>query len=235
MKNKIAVIVQCRLSSTRFPEKAVKKLGEKTVLAWVLNSMHKVTADKYYVATDEASFPVLKPVCDACGFDCFAGSLENVLDRYCKLIEKIDADIVVRATADNPFLFYEAAQGSLEDFIERNTNTHTCDYLTWTGLPHGSGVEIFSGKSLLKAQTLTDLPYDKEHVGPALYNHKDNFNCEFVPAPKRFNYPSLRCTIDTYSDYLRAVSVVEYVSTEDITLFCSAIVFHFIADNIQFI
>lgn len=212
MKSKIAVIVQCRLSSTRFPEKATKILGNKTVLAWALTSMHKVKADRYFVATDEASFDVLKPICDENDFECFAGSLENVLDRFCKLIEKIDVDIIVRATADNPYLFYEAAQASLDLFIKNAEEKHPCDYLTFSGLPHGCGVEIINAKSLLKAAAQTDLPYDKEHVGPALYNHKESFKCEFVPAPKRYNFPLLRTTIDTYSDYLRAWKLCEYVA-----------------------
>ena len=35
------VITQCRLSSTRLPRKALKDLGGKSVLEWVLNSMKK--------------------------------------------------------------------------------------------------------------------------------------------------------------------------------------------------
>ena len=56
MKTNRTVIVQCRLSSTRLPGKALKDLCGKTVLARVLETMHKVRADHYYVATDEASY-----------------------------------------------------------------------------------------------------------------------------------------------------------------------------------
>ena len=60
MKTNRAVIVQCRLSSTRLPGKALLDLGGKPVLAWVLNSMHKVRADRYFVATDKDSFEKIK-------------------------------------------------------------------------------------------------------------------------------------------------------------------------------
>ena len=211
MKTKRAVIVQCRLSSSRLPAKALKQLGTKPVLAWVLNSMKKVKADKYYVATDHESYDILKPICKENGFDCFAGDLNDVLKRFCDLIKTLKVETIIRATADNPFLFYEAAQASVEEFEARNKSRHPCDYLTYTGLPHGSGVEIFSAQSLLQAAEQTDNPYDHEHVGPALYNHKDKFKCEFIKAPARFNYPELRTTIDTYSDYLRAVSIVNFL------------------------
>ena len=62
MKTKRTVIVQCRLSSNRLPEKAIKMLGGKPVLAWVLAAMHKIKADRYFVATDEASYPILKKI-----------------------------------------------------------------------------------------------------------------------------------------------------------------------------
>lgn len=203
----VLVGVQCRLSSSRLPRKALLPLGESTVLDWTLSAMKKVNADEFYVATDEDSFAELEPIAKRNGYKTFVGSLEDVLQRYCSLIELTKADIVVRATADNPFLIYESAQKLLDIYTEEIKNN--CDYITYTGLPHGCGVEIFSGKALLKAKELTNDPYDHEHVGPSLYKHKDIFNCIYIPAPKEWNYPNLRTTIDTEYDYKRAVSVVE--------------------------
>ncbi|WP_315601800.1 cytidylyltransferase domain-containing protein, partial [Treponema socranskii] len=206
-----AVIVQCRMSSTRFPGKALKDLGGRPVLAWTLSAMKKVKADAYYVATDEASFSELEPVARSCGWDIFSGPLDDVLKRFCLLIEKIDADVVVRATADNPFLFYEAAESLLDEYMRRIALS-PCDYMTWTGLPHGSGVEVFSGKSLVAAEKSTSLPYDREHVAPSLYNHRNRFSAVMQKAPTRFYYPDCRTTIDTPSDYRRALSAVRFLS-----------------------
>ena len=215
MKTNRSVIVQCRLSSTRLPGKALKDLCGKPVLAYVLEAMHKVKADHYFVATDKDSYEQLLPVCKEYGFECFAGSLDDVLGRFVSLIDTIKTKTVIRATADNPFLFYEAAEESAALFEEKNNGKSHCDYLTYSGLPHGSGVEVFSAESLKKAASETTDPYDHEHVGPAFYNHKDRYVCEFIPAPRRYNYPELRTTIDTYSDYLRAVSILSYMRNHD--------------------
>ncbi|MCR4627725.1 MAG: NTP transferase domain-containing protein, partial [Treponema sp.] len=204
------VITQCRLSSTRLPRKALKDLGGKSVLEWVLNSMKKVKADAYYLATDEESLPELESVAKRCGWQVFAGPKEDVLERFCLLIEKVNADVVVRATADNPFLFYEAAQALLDEYEAENKKSKV-DYITWTGLPHGSGVEIFNAHSLLNAKDNTKSPYDHEHVGPALYKHTDLFNCVFKNSPARWNYPELRTTIDTHADYVRAQLIYRHV------------------------
>ena len=223
MKTSRVVIVQCRLSSSRLPGKALKKLGEKSVLAWTLNAMHRVKADRYFVATDVDSYKELLPICKECDFECFAGDLQDVLKRFVDLLNTIDCKTVIRATADNPFLFYEAAQESVELFEEKNKK-QKCDYLTFTGLPHGSGVEILSAQALKKAISETQDPYDHEHVGPALYNHRDKYKCEFVTAPRSYNFPNLRTTIDTYSDYLRALNIYKFLKEQEAPYSASQIV-----------
>lgn len=206
------VIVQCRLSSTRLPEKALKLLGGKPTLSWTLDAMKKVSADRYFLACDTDSASKLFPIAEKCGWETFAGPCEDVLKRFCQVIEITNADIVLRATADNPFLFYEAAQLLEDEFVSKYKSTY--DYMTFSGLPHGSGIEIYNAKSLLKAQTLTSLSYDKEHVGPSIYNHPESFKSLFLPSPKDFYYPDFRTTIDNFADYKRAENIVDYLANE---------------------
>lgn len=200
----IILVIQSRLSSTRLPEKALLPLGNKAVISWVFTAMKKVKADRYFLATDYDSESELKPIAEENGFECFAGPKDDVLRRFCMLIEQTEADTVIRVTGDNPFLFFEAASATVSRFTELK-----CDYFTYSGLPHGSGVEIFNAHSLLKAEKITQDPYDHEHVGPALYNHKDVFNSVFEKAPEKWNYPLLRTTIDNPEDYRRARFLAE--------------------------
>ncbi|NLK47005.1 MAG: methyltransferase domain-containing protein [Treponema sp.] len=198
------LIIQSRLSSKRLPKKALLPLGEKTILSWVFASMKKVKADRYFLATDYDSEAELKPVAESNGFECFAGPKDDVLKRFCLLIEQTNADTVLRATGDNPFLFSEAATASLERFAELS-----CDYFTFLGLPHGSGVEVFNAHSLLEAEKHTQDSYDREHVAPALYNHKDKFESVFEQSPEKWNFPLLRTTVDTAKDYRRSQFIAE--------------------------
>ncbi len=173
--------------------------------------MKRVEADRYFLACDYASEKQLAPVAKSHGWEVFAGDRDDVLDRFCSLIENSfpECELIVRATGDNPFLFYEAAQLSVSVFA---TKYPDADYFTFTGLPHGSGVELFKAASLLKARSLTDSPFDHEHVGPSLYLHPENFKSLFVPAPAEFNFPLLRTTIDTFADYKRAERLVDFIS-----------------------
>ena len=209
----IAVVVQCRLSSTRLPQKALKILGSKECLCWTLDAMKKVKAARHFLACDYDSQKELEPIAKKCGWELFAGDRDNVLDRFCSLVKNRfpECDLIVRATGDNPFLFWEAAQKSILDFEE---NHFDADYFTYSGLPHGSGVELFKAASILKAQGLTDSPYDKEHVGPALYGHPENFVSVFKRAPEEFYAPDMRTTIDTFADYKRAVRLQDFLLSQ---------------------
>lgn len=210
---KVILIVQCRLSSSRLPRKALYDLDGKPLLSWSLQSMKKVLADDFFVACDYDSKDELFPLAQDNGFKIFSGSKDDVLNRFCRLIEEENPDIIVRATADNPFLFYEAANELLQLYKDKYFGK--VDYITFTGLPHGSGIEIFNAKSLLVSEKQTDLSYDHEHVGPALYNHPDKFNSLFLESPKKFNYPNLRTTIDTYGDYIRCLDVIDFLNKKN--------------------
>ncbi|MGN0730051.1 cytidylyltransferase domain-containing protein [Treponema sp.] len=213
-RKKVVVIVQCRLSSTRLPGKALLNLAGKPILEWTLAAMKKVKASAYFLAVDNESKTELEPVAEKCGWNFYSGSQTDVLERFCDVIKLSKADVVVRATADNPFLFYEAAQELVDEYFSRSKNS-SVDYITFSGLPHGSGVEVFTAASLLDAASRTNLPYDHEHVGPALYNHSENYNCIFLKAPQNFNYPEYRTTVDTVFDYRRAQKIVDILEEKN--------------------
>ena len=111
------LIIQSRLGSTRLAGKALLKLKEKPILAWVFETMKKVKADRYFLATDYKSEEKLAPLAKEYGFECFAGSENDVLERFCKVIEKTNADTIIRATGDNPFLFYDNILNFFNDLI----------------------------------------------------------------------------------------------------------------------
>lgn len=223
MMLKTVLVVQCRLSSSRLYAKALERLCGISVLEYVLKSMKKVPCNDYYLATDKDSYFQLEPIATSIGYKVLIGSLDNVLERFCMVIEDSRADIIVRATADNPFLLYEAATSLKEEYQAQYEAG--IDYMTYTGLPHGCGVEVFSAKSLLASRT-TATSYDTEHVGPALYKHEDRFRCLFTPSPSIWQ-GDFRTTIDTVSDLKKARMLARYIvhsrgkTAQELAPFCA--------------
>jgi len=212
------IILQSRLDSTRLPRKALLDLAGKPVIVRVMENLRRIPADRYILACDTASEETFSPLAEAAGFTCMSGPKEDVLERFCLVIRKTGVKTVLRATGDNPFLFADAAEASLRRFAELQVGKKPVCYFTYSGLPHGSGIEVFSALHLMEAAALTDSSYDHEHVGPALYRHTDRFACVSEAAPDEWYYPDVRTTIDTLADYERACLMTEALAGKNHSL-----------------
>lgn len=210
------IILQARLDSSRLPQKALLNLSGESVIVRVMQTLKTVPADMYVLACDTASELVFAPLAESCGFQCISGPKEDVLERFCRVIRKTGISTVIRATGDNPFLFADAATASVQRFFELQRTDTPADYFTYTGLPHGSGIEVYSSKKLLEAAALTDIAYEREHVGPSLYKHSERFFCVFEPSPSQWYYPEVRTTIDTREDYERNLLISEYLDSKSV-------------------
>ena len=133
----------------------------------------------------------------------FRGSLNNVFKRYLGATQDMkENDIIVRATADNPFVDGLFVNSVLKIFID-----YDLDFLDTTqsfNLPCGVGVQIVKLKILKKIQKSKLSKYDKEHVVDFLSRKNVNkgFNLKkLLHSPKKLK--NKRLTIDNFNDYLR--------------------------------
>lgn len=224
IQNGVCVIVQARLGSTRLPKKALLKLDDQNLLEHVLSSLKKVNAQCFILACDYNSYESFLPFANNANFLIVAGSEADVLSRFVLALEEANKfctekklpaiKCIVRATGDNPFLFVKAIDESIERYFELNSP----DYFTLTGLPHGSGVEVINPEALLKANKNSTSIYEREHVGPAIYYHKDKFNVVYETAKKRYYFPELVTTIDTAEDFLRTQVALEFLYERKVVL-----------------
>ena len=114
--NVIVCIIPARLNSTRFPEKILKKIGNKPILQWVWEAANKTTIFKDIIfAIDSEKTATL--------INSFGGKYlmtsENCKSGTDRLIEimqtgKINADIWVNWQADEPFISQEMIHKLLE-------------------------------------------------------------------------------------------------------------------------
>ena len=211
-----AVILQARIHSTRLPGKALMDICGKPLVVRAMESLACIPADRYVLATDPASAQSFEPLVGACGFILMTGDPDDVLARFCAVIRETDADIVIRATGDNPFVFADAAEAALSRF--RELEGERISYFGFDGLPYGAGVEIFNARHLLDAEQHTTSPYDREHVGPALYNHQDRYRCIREPAPGKWQCAEARITVDLAGDYERVALMAKRLVDRGIPL-----------------
>jgi spore coat polysaccharide biosynthesis protein SpsF len=171
-----------------------------------MEALRKIPADAYILASPEDCAGRFSPLAEEAGFVFYTGPKEDVLGRYCRAIRSFSVDRVIRATGDNPFVFIDAARA-----INAEAQSLDADYAGYSGLPYGAGVESVSAQALLRAEQETAygekiparFPPEREHVCPYLYNHPELFRLHRPLAPRQWQGPSLRVTVDTREDYER--------------------------------
>jgi spore coat polysaccharide biosynthesis protein SpsF len=202
-----ALVLQGRLDSTRLPGKSLLPLDGEPLIFRVMEALSFVPCDLYVLACPEDCESSFRPLAERAGFEFCTGSKEDVLARYCTVIARYSPDRVIRATADNPFVFADAARQLAEEAAALNA-----DYAGYAGLPLGAGVEAVCAEALLRAEREARKPEEREHVCPYLYGHPELFRLHRPLAPLKWQQLSLRLTVDTPEDYRRAQELYRTLS-----------------------
>ena len=193
----ISVFLQVRLDSSRLPRKALRVLGDRTVVEHCFRALSAVSADQRVLVTESASEPELAPLARAAGWTVFAGSKTNVLDRFVRAARLTGTTTIVRATGDNPLVSAALANKLLAVYQEAGA-----DYSGFQGAPTGTGVEIVRVAALETAWSSRPDAYESEHVCPYLYRRPEQFKILQPEVEATFRAPTARVTLDTPDDFL---------------------------------
>ena len=115
---RVVAIIQSRMNSSRLPNKVLRPLGGRPMLWLVVRRVRAAEGiDEVVVATsDESDDEPIRVFCQQEGIACFAGSKDDVLDRFYRASSKFDAGAVVRVTADCPLIDPELIGRVIEFF-----------------------------------------------------------------------------------------------------------------------
>ena len=118
----VIAIIQVRTGSTRFPQKILEKIYDKTLFELYINRIKpSEQIDKVVIATTEnKDDEIIVEMAKNMGLDCFRGSEMDLLDRYYRCAKQYEPDIVVRITPDDPFVDYEVVDRGIQIFKENN-------------------------------------------------------------------------------------------------------------------
>jgi len=192
------VIVQARMGSTRLPGKVLQDLGGATMLGRVVARVRRSTLGKAVVVATSAARgdDDVAEECRRLGVTVFRGSETDVLDRYYKAAVKHEADVVVRITADCPFIdpsLMDELHGAFEE--RRPDYASNCLVRTY---PRGLDAEIFTAGALTHAWREALLPHHRAHVTPYIYEHPARF--KLLSVTSKEDHGELRWTVDTPED-----------------------------------
>ena len=196
MNNKIVVIIQAHMSSTRLPGKVLKPLAAKPALYRMIERVRQSSRiARIVIATSTmACDDVLEQYCREWGVDCYRGSDDDVLMRLVGAAEAFPADVYGRLTSDCPLICPKEIDIIIDAFFESGVR-----YCTHHPERHvnGTNIEIFTRELLFEAAEKSTERYEHEHVTPYMYWKQDSVHfCEQNIDTKKY-----RLTLDTPEDY----------------------------------
>jgi len=198
----IVAIVQARMKSNRLPGKILKEIAGIPMLERVVERAKRSHLIRQVVVatTEDPSDDGVEEFCTQKGYQVYRGSLHDVLDRFYQTARYYKADVVVRFTADCPLLDPELIDYTLTRFLESGVDfaaNRLPPPFTRT-YPIGLDTEICTFNALARAWKEAELPYEREHVMPYLYDTPGRFKILRVEYEK--DYSHMRWTVDTAED-----------------------------------
>ena len=210
---KTIIIVQARMSSSRLPNKVMKTINGKSMIELIVKRLKKSKeANDVVVATSkEPENKVLIEHLKKIKTKVFIGKENDVLDRFYRAAKKFKADIIVRITADCPFV----DAGLIDDFIKRFKNKkpdYLANCLPWT-FPDGLDTEVFSFELLEKIARKAKLKH-RISGGVLISYLKDNDNYKKIkkidiPFPIK-KLPKYRLCVDEEIDLKLTRKIYEH-------------------------
>jgi spore coat polysaccharide biosynthesis protein SpsF len=194
------IILQARLASSRFPSKVLADLCGRPTIAHIVDRLKAAgRADAVCVAIpDDRGEDPLAEALGSLGVSITRGSGPDVLGRYIQAAYETSAEIIVRATADNPLVCFH----NLDRQLAEMDADPELDYIITEGLPIGITTETFKLRTLEKLDYLARHNDLREHVTLYLRQHPGPFVIKPLSASPEQARPNLRLTMDTKQDYL---------------------------------
>lgn len=212
----VVAIVQARTGSTRLPGKVLAELAGEPMLARVLRRLARATTvDMVVVATtDLPEDDVLAELCRVRCWPCFRGSGPDVLDRYHQAARAFAADLVVRITADCPFIDPEVVDRVVTAFLTAEPPPdYAANVLPPRSYPRGLDTEVLSTGALSRAWRADADPATREHVTQYIVRHPEDFT--LLPVVHDEDLSALRWTVDTPEDLAFARRVYDHFGDDD--------------------
>jgi len=201
---RIGVIIQARMCSTRLPGKVLLELDKNERVLDVLIKRLKISSilDEIIIATtpDRENSSIIEVVKEHKVLF-FIGSEDNVLERYYFAAKQFNLSLIIRITSDCPFVDPIVIDNMIKFYLDNNYD-YIKNFDQNTNYTRGFEIELFSFKVLEKVYLNAKEKQEREHVTFYIYTHPEEFKI-FTYKPEILNQiKDLRLTIDEENDFL---------------------------------
>jgi spore coat polysaccharide biosynthesis protein SpsF len=219
---KVALIIQARMGSSRLPGKSMMDLAGAPLVGRILERVKRCRrVDEIVLAIpDTSENKVLADRGCSYGVTIFAGSENDLVERYYQAALASDASFVVRLPADNA----TPEPSEIDRIIEHHLSlgrpgfSSNLSPINNSGYPDGIGAEIFDFSLLSEVRNRDADPMKREHVHLNFFDYAtqtavDEEWCPVssVRCPNEFRRPDLVLDVNTQAQYEFMRELYEYL------------------------
>ncbi len=209
--NKIAAVLPCRIESTRLLAKPLQRVGNKPILELLISQLKtsKLINDVVLAISKNTGSDLFVKFAKETNTKFVLGDEEDVVGRLLSGLKLVKANILVRITSENPFIYWEGIDGIISKHLEEKND------LTFHGnLPLGSGLEIINRKSLEQIHEKGSKKHNGELSTLYIYEHPKKFKISRMNLEKSLSKPKIRLTVDTPQDLWLARIIYEKLGND---------------------
>ncbi|MFZ4405410.1 MAG: cytidylyltransferase domain-containing protein, partial [Pseudobdellovibrionaceae bacterium] len=215
MLKSAGIISQARMTSTRFPGKVLKSIGENCILGLHLQRLKKANIPLVVATTINHEDDAIIDFCNNLSTPTFRGSEHNVLSRFYQAARVQKWDVIVRVTADCPLIDGDMIRKCVDQYLSWNNPWIYYSNCLHRTFPRGFDFEIFSFQALEEAYTKATEDFEIEHVTPYINRNKSGkiILKDWLTAPDLSDY---RLTFDEADDFKMLESIIVKFKVADL-------------------
>ncbi len=218
MADKVVIVVQARMSSSRLPGKVMLPVLGKSILSRMIDRLLMIShkAQIIIATSDERKDNIIEQEALQMNIPCYRGSLHNLLDRHYRAAKQLNADIVLKIPSDCPLIDPRIIDDVLDFYFTRRGKYDYVSNLHPATFPDGNDVEIITMDCLEKTWKEAKRILELEHTTPYIWDNPGKFNIGNVVLDTGEDYSMThRFTIDYEADYQFITRVFGELYTEN--------------------
>jgi spore coat polysaccharide biosynthesis protein SpsF len=165
------------------------------------------TVDQIVVAVgDRPENKAIVEYCERANTEYIVGPEDDLLSRHLSVVEKTDCDVLVRITADCPFVPSEEI-----DRVVKEHSTNDAQYTTSTKdeTPIGLAVDVIDPSMLKKLESVGET-----HPVKKARSHPDEWGTRWSQNPSWCDLSDVHMAVDTPEDYWSLFDAVDAVGDD---------------------
>jgi spore coat polysaccharide biosynthesis protein SpsF len=204
----VVASVQARLGSTRLPGKVLFHLGDRRLLQWPIDRAETAETVDETVATigEQPENDAVTEYCERAGVDYLVGPEDDLLARHLAVAEQTDCDVLVRITADCPFVPSDEIDRVVEEHLSneaRYTTNHTGE------MPIGTAVDAIDPDLLAELKSLGE-----NHPVKLARSNPDEWGTVWTDNRSWHAVSDAHIAVDTPTDYWSLIDALDAVGDD---------------------